>query len=219
MKKILLSLVLSLGAMTLSQVHAEETMMCTQQYAPVCGEVQVQCFAAPCNPVKQTFGNACMAAAAKATNVTQGKCGSTGSVIVGGDVDLHGCKASAGYSWDDAKKQCTRPWEGKMSPQQALKAGTWFIKSFNGKDITSSGSITFAKNNTFSAQVCNSMRGHFGATQNRIFVRNVVSTMMYCGTDIMPVENAMSFTRARYYVGSNELKFITNKGDTFIWTR
>lgn len=38
----------------------EEPTMCTMQYDPVCAEVQVQCVTTPCNPVKETFGNACM---------------------------------------------------------------------------------------------------------------------------------------------------------------
>lgn len=32
---------------------------CTREYAPVCAEVQVQCFAAPCYPIKETFSNKC----------------------------------------------------------------------------------------------------------------------------------------------------------------
>jgi hypothetical protein len=31
--------------------------------------------------------------------------------IVGGDVDQHGCKASAGYSWCQETGKCERPWE------------------------------------------------------------------------------------------------------------
>lgn len=29
----------------------------------------------------------------------------------GGDADIHGCRASAGYSWCPRTKQCERPWE------------------------------------------------------------------------------------------------------------
>lgn len=36
------------------------SMMCTKDYSPVCGEVEVQCITAPCNPIKQTFWNMCM---------------------------------------------------------------------------------------------------------------------------------------------------------------
>lgn len=34
---------------------------CTQQYDPVCGLTQVECITTPCDPVPQTYGNACTA--------------------------------------------------------------------------------------------------------------------------------------------------------------
>ncbi|MDD2907181.1 MAG: hypothetical protein PHH98_00935 [Candidatus Gracilibacteria bacterium] len=40
---------------------SNDVRMCTLEYAPVCAEVQVQCIKAPCFPVNETFGNACMA--------------------------------------------------------------------------------------------------------------------------------------------------------------
>lgn len=51
-----------------------DQVACTMEYAPVCGYVQVQCIQAPCNPVKQTFGNMCMAQAGNAQNITSGEC-------------------------------------------------------------------------------------------------------------------------------------------------
>jgi len=41
--------------------------------------------------------------------------------------------------------------------------------------------------------------------------RNAFSTMMYCDSDIMGVENAMSFTRAKFMVGSDTLTITTKK--------
>ncbi|WP_428228815.1 hypothetical protein [Flavobacterium sp.] len=32
-------------------------------------------------------------------------------VVVGGDSDVHGCKASAGYTWSSLKKECVRLFE------------------------------------------------------------------------------------------------------------
>lgn len=32
--------------------------------------------------------------------------------VVGGDTDSHGCKASAGYTWSELKKECIRAFEG-----------------------------------------------------------------------------------------------------------
>ena len=33
---------------------------CTKEYVPVCAEVQVECIAAPCKPIKKTFPNMCV---------------------------------------------------------------------------------------------------------------------------------------------------------------
>lgn len=49
-------------------------MVCTQQYAPVCAQKQVQCFRAPCPPVKQTFSNSCMASAQGYSVLYNGTC-------------------------------------------------------------------------------------------------------------------------------------------------
>lgn len=92
----------------LAVAHASnDPVACTMEYAPVCGSVQVQCIRAPCDPVRQTFGNACVARAAGATNITPGEC----ETVVGGDRDEHGCIPSAGYSWDADLGKCARPWE------------------------------------------------------------------------------------------------------------
>ena len=80
MKKIL-SFLAALAVLAIFSLKAsspvaasDDPVMCTMQYAPVCAMVEVQCVRAPCNPVKQTFGNSCMAAAANATVVSQGEC-------------------------------------------------------------------------------------------------------------------------------------------------
>lgn len=93
-------------------VSTGEMTMCTADYNPVCAEKQVQCVTAPCNPVRQTYSNACMAAADQATVIFEGDCNiAEGGVIVGWDKDEHGCIGSAGYTWDEASQQCVRPWE------------------------------------------------------------------------------------------------------------
>jgi len=51
------------------------TEICTMEYAPVCGLVEVQCVTTPCNPVPQTFGNACGACAqGNVDSYTEGEC-------------------------------------------------------------------------------------------------------------------------------------------------
>lgn len=56
------------------KVGSAEPIACTMEYRPVCGEKQVQCITAPCNPVQQTYGNACSAKAAGAKVVYEGEC-------------------------------------------------------------------------------------------------------------------------------------------------
>ena len=65
--------------------------MCTMEYDPVCGEVQVQCIKEPCPPIRQTYGNSCMAGIEKAKIISKGECPN----IIGDDSDEYGCKASA----------------------------------------------------------------------------------------------------------------------------
>ena len=79
MKKALLisSLILVTGAsIVVAQAFAsDEPTMCTMDYTPVCASVQVQCFKAPCNPVQETFWNACtMKASKNATFLYSGEC-------------------------------------------------------------------------------------------------------------------------------------------------
>ena len=52
-----------------------QAQMCTMEYAPVCGLVQVQCITTPCNPIPQTFGNGCSACAqGNVASYTIGEC-------------------------------------------------------------------------------------------------------------------------------------------------
>lgn len=202
----------------LSQSNAaSNSVACTMEYAPVCGSIQVQCVTAPCNPIQQTFSNKCMATASNATNITTGSCESV--PVVWGDRDNHDCIGSAGYVWSSSDNKCVRPWENpKMSPREALKNGTWVIESFNGKSIKTQATLKFSKN-TFNAKVCNTMSGQYGITSNVLIFRKVISTMMYCDSDIMLVENALQFTRAKFMVGSTNLTITTKKWDVIVWKK
>ncbi len=51
-----------------------DKIVCTEEYAPVCGKIEVQCIKAPCDPVKQTFSNKCFAKKSSAFDVTEGEC-------------------------------------------------------------------------------------------------------------------------------------------------
>ncbi|QFR39581.1 hypothetical protein A9Q91_05160 [Candidatus Gracilibacteria bacterium 28_42_T64] len=55
-------------------IPKEEISLCTMEYSPVCGKVEVQCIKAPCDPIKQTFSNTCVAKNAKAIGIVEGAC-------------------------------------------------------------------------------------------------------------------------------------------------
>ena len=78
---IALTMSMFLGISSTSAKNSQ--IACTMEYAPVCGSIQVQCIMAPCNPIRQTFSNSCMASASDATNITTGECGDTVPPIVG----------------------------------------------------------------------------------------------------------------------------------------
>ena len=47
---------------------------CIEIYQPVCGKLDVQCFAPPCYPIEETFANSCFAKKAGAYELREGEC-------------------------------------------------------------------------------------------------------------------------------------------------
>lgn len=66
------------------QSVSPEPTACTKEYMPVCGEIQIQCFTTPCNPIHETYGNACEMKSAGAHLLYKGACA---------DVDLSTCSS------------------------------------------------------------------------------------------------------------------------------
>lgn len=71
---------------------------CTREYVPVCGEVEVQCVTAPCDPVKATFANNCLAEKAGASNIVPGECQD--------DVNLEDACLSFDGDWVEEHDEC-----------------------------------------------------------------------------------------------------------------
>jgi hypothetical protein len=76
---------------------------CTREYRPVCGQKQVVCITAPCNPVQQTYGNRCEMSADGATFLYEGAC-RTNTVDPSADPR---CRA-----WYDGCNTCSRSYPG-----------------------------------------------------------------------------------------------------------
>lgn len=89
MKKILISLPLFIFGMIMSNMadtastNNLERTMCTMEFAPVCGEVAVQCIKAPCPPIQQTFSNKCQLGQNKlAKFLHEGECEENNNEVV-----------------------------------------------------------------------------------------------------------------------------------------
>lgn len=48
--------------------------VCTMEYKPVCGELEVNCIKAPCLPIQKTYSNRCLAEKENALNIKEGEC-------------------------------------------------------------------------------------------------------------------------------------------------
>lgn len=115
-KALCAGLVATLGLFASNTALAQ---ICTREYAPVCGQIANA-------PAPRTFPNRCMLDAAQATLLAEGEC--TAKPMVGNDADAHGCKASAGYAWNEALNQCVRPWMSRaitleVAPQRRVCTG------------------------------------------------------------------------------------------------
>ncbi len=60
--------------------------------------------------------------------VAQNDKGNPPPVMVGNDSDAHGCKASAGYGWCEAKQKCLRAWDENCTNAIVPKACTMEAK-------------------------------------------------------------------------------------------
>ena len=52
----------------------KDELACTMEYAPVCGEKEVQCIAVSCDPIKRTYSNKCVMGVDGAKYLYSGKC-------------------------------------------------------------------------------------------------------------------------------------------------
>lgn len=80
--------------------------VCTREYQPLCGQVAGQ--AAPA-----TFANRCLLKAAQAKPLHEGECAPPTTQppkLVGSDLDVHGCRPSAGFEWNPELARCIQPW-------------------------------------------------------------------------------------------------------------
>lgn len=85
----------------------------------------------------------------------------TDTNIVGGDVDAHGCLASAGYSWCAVKNKCLRTWEESCAVSNPVAP-----KNYNKTTCEKDSGVWFTDNNTceinsYSKTQCEAKGGEF----------------------------------------------------------
>ncbi|MFW5746571.1 MAG: hypothetical protein ACOCWQ_03395 [Nanoarchaeota archaeon] len=101
------------GRLFVEQID-QDMQMCTREYLPVCGEVQVQCVTTPCPPINTTFPNRCEAERAGAREIREGAC-------VESESDPEGACLSFDGRWIEETMEC----EG-MSQQMCEDLGGTF---------------------------------------------------------------------------------------------
>jgi len=86
--------------------------MCTMQYQPVCGARQVQCIQAPCYPVYETFGNACVMSIEGGTFIHEGECTASETGPIRPDPTVYTPPAHC-VAWFDGCNSCGRGEDGQ----------------------------------------------------------------------------------------------------------
>jgi|GEM_PF-4623511 len=97
--------------------------VCTMEYAPVCGEIQVQCVKAPCNPVVLTYGNKCMATAAGAKILYEGECKVEKCIDSDNGIDYYTKGFITGYHRSGSKVQSYDQCEGNTLTEWYCESG------------------------------------------------------------------------------------------------
>lgn len=88
---------------TVKPTTATPTAACSENYAPVCGKVEVTCVQAPCHPVYETFSNACHAKQANALSITKGAC----EEKVKGEIrNFYDCQAAGNLVLSSFPRRC-----------------------------------------------------------------------------------------------------------------
>lgn len=65
---------LSIQTTNIDNTSNDEVGACTMDYTPVCWEIEIQCITTPCNNIRETFSNKCVAEQSNAINIVQWEC-------------------------------------------------------------------------------------------------------------------------------------------------
>ncbi len=115
-------------------------------------------------------------------------------VLIGNDADVHGCRASAGYSWDATSLKCIRPWEQNNQTSNPY-ASSFSAANINALDTWITNKIR-AKANTMSATdystFINALATKITALKNSMTDQTKVTILNYILYEVTAIQNELS---------------------------
>jgi hypothetical protein len=116
MKRILSLIALACGFVVPAfALAADVPAVCTREYQPVCAAKPVQCVAAPCYPVYETYSNSCVAEGDHAAVIHAGACAAAEAGPVAATATTSGAyEPPAGcLAWNDGCNSCSKAANGQ----------------------------------------------------------------------------------------------------------
>ncbi len=167
--------------------------VCTLEYAPVCGQKQVQCFTTPCNPIQTTYSNTCQLKASGAQYLHEGQC-RTGIPPISGNPVIQGFTGPTTLRIDETgiwKIRASDPQNGPLSYKI-----DWGERKYKSAfdSITALANYGFVQNATFTHTykfvgeyiVSVTVRDNQGLTAKTTITVSVTTDEAEIGFDISP---------------------------------
>lgn len=107
----------------------------------------------------------------------------------------------------------------RVISKKALSNTQWEAVSLNGTAVSAGGTLNF-KTNTLGGKLCNTYGGSFTAKDGKLN-GVIMSTKMYCDSDLMKVEDALDFQNVAFAISNNgeTLTLTTKAKDSIVWKR
>lgn len=106
----------------------------------------------------------------------------------------------------------------KSNPLSETK---WKLNNYNGKTVSGKYTLAFDAKNRLSAKFCNGVGGEYTLSGKMLSAPMLISTMMYCEWESMPLENNFQLNKATYTISEDTftLTLTTESGNIYIWKK
>ncbi len=130
--------------------------VCTEEYNPVCGELDVQCFRAPCLPLRETYSNECNAKKSGARIVSRGACavearkeiklsGILADTKIVSPVRLTGMALGSSFFEGSMPVQIVDENGKSLGEGSVVTNEDWARAALHGEQVSFNGSLSFKK--------------------------------------------------------------------------